>query len=57
MGQPYVVTRSEGNRIENAGRSIERVQDTAPEVSEEDRSLMRAGLHRRGASTGPTSAA
>ena len=47
VGQPYVVTRSEGNRIEElAGRAaIERVQDTASEVSEEDRSLMRAGLH------------
>jgi|1186.fasta_scaffold02798_2 small ligand-binding sensory domain FIST len=47
VGQPYVVTRSEGNRIvELAGRSaIERVQDCASGVSEEDRSLMRAGLH------------
>ena len=47
VGQPYVVTRSEGNRIEElAGRAaIERVQDTASEASEEDRSLMRAGLH------------
>jgi small ligand-binding sensory domain FIST len=47
VGQPYVVTRSEGNRIaELAGRSaIERVQDTAAEASEEDRALMRAGLH------------
>ncbi|HEX4530101.1 MAG TPA: FIST N-terminal domain-containing protein [Acidimicrobiia bacterium] len=47
VGQPYVVTRGEGNRIEElAGRAaIERVQDTASEASEEDRSLMRAGLH------------
>ena len=47
VGHPYVVTRSEGNRIEElAGRpAIERVQDTASEASEDDRSLMRAGLH------------
>jgi small ligand-binding sensory domain FIST len=47
VGQPYMVTRSEGNRIEElAGRpAIERVQDCAAEASEEDRALMRAGLH------------
>jgi small ligand-binding sensory domain FIST len=47
VGQPYVVTRGEGNRIDElAGRAaIERVQDTAAEASEEDRDLMRAGLH------------
>ena len=47
VGAPYVITRGEGNRIyELAGRSgIDRVQDTAADASEEDRSLMRAGLH------------
>ena len=39
VGAPYVITRGEGNRIyELAGRSgIDRVQDTAADVSEEDR--------------------
>jgi small ligand-binding sensory domain FIST len=47
VGHPYVVTRSEGNRIDElAGRpAIDRVQDCAAEASEEDRTLMRAGLH------------
>jgi small ligand-binding sensory domain FIST len=47
VGAPYVITSGEGNRIhELAGRSaIERVQDTAAAASEEDRALMRAGLH------------
>jgi small ligand-binding sensory domain FIST len=47
VGSPYVITRGEGNRIfELAGRSaIDRVQDTASAASEEDRALMRAGLH------------
>ncbi len=47
VGQPYVITRGEGNRIEElAGRSaLDRVQDCALEVTEEDRLLMRAGLH------------
>ncbi len=47
VGSPYVITRGEGHRIDElAGRSgIDRVQDTAVEVSEEDRMLMRAGLH------------
>jgi small ligand-binding sensory domain FIST len=47
VGQPYMVTRAEGNRIEElAGRSaIDRVQDCASGSSEEDRMLMRAGLH------------
>jgi len=47
VGSPYVITRGEGNRIEElAGRAaIERVQDTAAAASEEDRALMRAGLH------------
>lgn len=47
VGAPYVITRGEGNRIEElAGRpALERVQDTAAEASEDDRALMRAGLH------------
>ena len=47
VGQPYVITRGEGNRIEElAGKAaIERVQDCAAQASEEDRALMRAGLH------------
>jgi small ligand-binding sensory domain FIST len=47
VGAPYVITRGEANRIEElAGKSaIERVQDTAAAADEEDRALMRAGLH------------
>jgi small ligand-binding sensory domain FIST len=47
VGSPYVITDGEGNRIhELAGRSaIERVQDTAAAASEQDRALMRGGLH------------
>jgi small ligand-binding sensory domain FIST len=47
VGAPYVITRGEGNRIEElAGRAaIERVQDTAAAATEDDRALMRAGLH------------
>jgi small ligand-binding sensory domain FIST len=47
VGAPYVITRGEGNRIhELAGKSaIDRVQDTAAAASEDDRALMRAGLH------------
>jgi small ligand-binding sensory domain FIST len=47
VGAPYVITRGEGNRIEElAGKSaIERVQDTAAAASEDDRALMRGGLH------------
>jgi small ligand-binding sensory domain FIST len=47
VGAPYVITRGEGNRIQElAGRSaVERVQDTAAAASEDDRALMRAGLH------------
>jgi small ligand-binding sensory domain FIST len=46
IGSPYVVTRGDGDRIDElAGRSgIDRVQDTAAAVSEDDRALMRAGL-------------
>jgi small ligand-binding sensory domain FIST len=47
VGAPYVITRGGGNRIEElAGRpAIERVQDTAAAASEDDRALMRTGLH------------
>jgi small ligand-binding sensory domain FIST len=47
VGAPYVITRGEGNRIDElAGqRAIDRVQNIAAEASEEDRALMRAGLH------------
>jgi small ligand-binding sensory domain FIST len=47
VGQPFVITRGEGNRIEElAGKpAIERVQECAAQASEEDRTLMRAGLH------------
>ncbi len=47
VGSPYVITRGEGNRIDElAGRSaIDRVQDTAAAANEDDRALMRAGLH------------
>jgi small ligand-binding sensory domain FIST len=47
VGKPYVVTRAQGNHIEElAGRpAIDRVQDCASDASEEDRMLMRAGLH------------
>jgi small ligand-binding sensory domain FIST len=47
VGSPLVITRGEGNRIEElAGRSaIDRVQDTAAAASETDRALMRGGLH------------
>lgn len=47
VGSPYVITNGEGNRIgELAGRSaIDQVQDTAAAASEDDRALMRAGLH------------
>jgi small ligand-binding sensory domain FIST len=47
IGQPYVVTRSEQNRVDElAGRTaLARLQDCAASVSEEDRELMRAGLH------------
>jgi small ligand-binding sensory domain FIST len=47
VGAPYVITRGESNRIhELAGRrAVDRVQDTAAAASEDDRALMRAGLH------------
>ena len=47
VGNPYVVTRAQGNHIQElAGRpAIDRVQDCASDASEEDRMLMRAGLH------------
>jgi small ligand-binding sensory domain FIST len=47
LGRPYVVTRAERNRVEElAGRSaLERLQDCATSASDEDRGLMRSGLH------------
>lgn len=47
VGSPYVITRGERNRVEElAGRSaLERLQECAATASEEDRMLMRAGLH------------
>lgn len=47
VGSPYVITRGERNRVEElAGRSaLDRLQECAATASEEDRMLMRAGLH------------
>jgi small ligand-binding sensory domain FIST len=47
VGSPYVITRGERNRVaELAGKpALERLQDCASSASEEDRMLMRAGLH------------
>ncbi len=47
LGRPYVVTRAEGNRMEElAGeRALERLQNMAVAASEEDRELIRHGLH------------
>ena len=47
VGSPYVVTRGEGNRIQElAGRpAVDRVQDVAAAASDADRALMRGGLH------------
>jgi len=47
VGQPFVITRGEGNRLEELGgrSAIERVQECAAEASESDRHLMSAGLH------------
>jgi small ligand-binding sensory domain FIST len=47
LGRPYVVTRAERNRVEElAGKSaLERLQDCATEASDEDRELIRNGLH------------
>ncbi len=47
LGRPYVVTRAERNRVEElAGKSaLERLQDCATAASDEDRELIRNGLH------------
>ena len=47
IGNPYVVTRAAGNRIEElAGRSaIDRLQDCASVADPDDLELMRRGLH------------
>jgi small ligand-binding sensory domain FIST len=47
VGSPYVITRGERNRVEElAGQSaLDRLQECAATASEEDRTLMRAGLH------------
>jgi small ligand-binding sensory domain FIST len=47
IGQPFVVTRSERNLVEElAGRPpLERLQDLAVAASEEERELLRHGLH------------
>ena len=47
VGSPYVITRGERNRVaELAGKpALERLQDCAATATEEDRMLMRAGLH------------
>jgi small ligand-binding sensory domain FIST len=47
IGNPYVITRGERDRIEELGGrpAFERIQDIASEVDEIDRALMRSGLH------------
>jgi small ligand-binding sensory domain FIST len=47
LGRPYVVTRGERNRVEElAGEpALERLQHAAASASEEDRELIRHGLH------------
>ena len=47
VGQPFVVTKGQGNRIEElAGLpAIDRVQECAAAAGADDRELMRAGLH------------
>jgi small ligand-binding sensory domain FIST len=47
VGSPFVITRGERNRVEElAGRSaLDRLQECAAGATEEDRTLMRAGLH------------
>jgi small ligand-binding sensory domain FIST len=47
LGRPYVVTRGERNRMEElAGQpALTRLQECATAASEEDRELIRAGLH------------
>jgi small ligand-binding sensory domain FIST len=47
IGRPYVVTRAEQNLIEELGGkpAIERLQELAGAASEEERELLRGGLH------------
>jgi small ligand-binding sensory domain FIST len=47
LGRPYVVTRAEHNRVEELGgkSALVRLQDCATAASEEDRELIRNGLH------------
>lgn len=47
IGRPYVVTRAEKNLIEELGGkpAIERLQELAGAASEEERELLRRGLH------------
>jgi len=47
IGRPYVVTRGEQNLIEELGGkpAIERLQELADAASEEERELLRGGLH------------
>jgi small ligand-binding sensory domain FIST len=47
IGRPYVVTRGEHNLIEELGGkpAIERLQELAGAASEEERELLRRGLH------------
>ncbi len=47
VGNPFVITRGERNRLEElAGKSaLDRLQECAATATEEDRALMRAGLH------------
>jgi small ligand-binding sensory domain FIST len=47
LGRPFVVTRAERNRVQElAGQpALSRLQDCATEASDEDRELIRHGLH------------
>ena len=47
VGQPFVVTRGEGNRIEELGGrpALERLQECAAGASADDLELLRRGLH------------
>lgn len=47
LGRPYVVTRGERNRMEELGGqpALRRLEECAASVSDEDRALLRAGLH------------
>jgi small ligand-binding sensory domain FIST len=47
LGRPYVVTRAEGNRVEELGGEspLMRLQECALNATPEDRDLIRVGLH------------